>query len=85
MSDKVRTRRLGYQDGDNLRVGDRLYYSAGLNEHHCEAYVTVNRVGGTGVLVKVNQITTQGSASDIKENEEIVAAFSELEIAVTVR
>ena len=78
----ARTRRLTYEDAHNIQPGDHLNYSAGLNEHHCEAYVTVTSVGTTGCMVNVDQITTKGELSSTKEGENIVAGWSELEVTI---
>lgn len=81
----ARSRRLTWQDAPNLKVGDQLFYSAGLNDHHCEAWVSVTRVGTTGVMVDVDSIATQGSDSNIKVGDNIVAGFDELEITIPTK
>ena len=78
-----RTRRLTYEDdARTVKPGDQLYYSAGLNEHHCEAQVTLVSAGFPGCKVHVDQITTKGELSSIEEGKDISAAWSELEITV---
>jgi hypothetical protein len=80
-----RTRRLTWEDRPNLQAGDQLFYSAGLNDHHCEAYVTVTQAGTTGVMVDVDQIVTQGSESTIKVGANICAGYGELEITIPTK
>jgi len=78
-----RARRLTWQDAFNLKVGDQLFYSAGLNDKHCEAWVSVASVGGTqGVMVNIDNIATQGSESSVVVGKIIRAAFDELEITI---
>jgi len=71
-----------YEDARNLEPGDHLYYSAGLNEHHCEAQVTLVSVGSSACRVTVDNIVAQGEQSIIRQGQEISAGWSELEITV---
>lgn len=81
----ARTRTLTWEDRPNLQAGDQLFYSAGLGDHHIEAYVSVTRAGTTGVMVDVDQIVTQGSESTIVVGDNICAGYGELEITIQTK
>lgn len=82
----ARSRKLTWQDAPNLKIGDQLFYSAGLDDHHCEAWVSVAKEGGTtGVMVTVETIATQGSESLVVVGDTICAGFDELEITILAK